>query len=203
VTDYEFSSAYVDSILRGLRRSGHGDEILAKLSPQAKALWADPFSETWQPAQLLEEIGEAAVSIMGEQSFDKLTYGAMKERFGPIVLPMIKSSLSNKNPASVLKKLNDLVKVAIRGADLLFQPDGQAPASSSSFGAAPAQGPVTSGILQVSYPRKVAPHVVNSWMGVLRFIFEVTTPGDIKQTFHAPHGATLQYQVAWKLEAPK
>ncbi len=125
--------------------------------------------------------GGHILAIMGEQAFDNLTYGAMKERFGPIVLPMIKSSLAKQNPGAVLRKLNDLVKVAIRGAEIMFQPEG-----------------TTGGILQVSYPRPVAAHVMKSWQGVLRFVFEVSAPGEIKQTFHAPHGATVQYQVAWK-----
>ncbi|MBM4781964.1 MAG: hypothetical protein GQE15_30150 [Archangiaceae bacterium] len=185
MNDYEFASAYVESIVRGLRRTGHQDEILSKVSPAAQTLWKDPFGETWQPAKLLEEIGEAAVAIMGEQAFDNLTYGAMKERFGPIVLPMIKSSLAKHNPGAVLRKLNDLVKVAIRGTELFFQPEG-----------------TTGGILQVSYPRPVAAHVIKSWQGVLRFVFEVTAPGEIVQTFHSPHGATLQYKVAWKEPAP-
>ncbi|MER2560300.1 MAG: hypothetical protein ABTQ32_06270 [Myxococcaceae bacterium] len=181
MNDYEFASAYVESIVRGLRRTGHQDEILSKVSVPAQTLWKDPFGETWQPAKLLEEIGEVAVAIMGEQAFDNLTYGAMKERFGPIVLPMIKSSLAKQNPGAVLRKLNDLVKVAIRGAEIMFQPEG-----------------TTGGILQVSYPRPVAAHVVKSWLGVLRFVFEVSAPGEVKETFHAPHGATLQYRVAWK-----
>ena len=84
-----------------------------------------------------------------------------------------------------MKKLNDLVKVAIRGVDVLFQAEG-----------------ASGGILQVSYPRPVAAHVIKSWQGVLRFVFEVTAPGEIVQTFHSPHGATLQYKVAWKEPAP-
>jgi hypothetical protein len=183
MADYEFSSAYVDSIVRGLRRTGQLDALLANVSPAAVALAKDPYSETWQPALVLEELGEAAVALIGEAPFEQVTYRAMQDRFGPIVLPMLKSSLaaSNKSPATVLKKLNDLVKVAIRGVEVFFQPDG-----------------ATAGILQVSYPRPVAPSVVRSWLGVLRFVFEVTSPGEVKETFHAPHGATLQYRVEWQ-----
>lgn len=183
MSDYEYSSAYVDSIVRGLRRTGQLDALMESISPAAQQLAKDPYGETWQPALVLEEIGEAAVALIGESPFEQVTYRAMQDRFGPIVLPMLKSSLaaSNKSPAAILKKLNDLVKVAIRGIEVLFQPEG-----------------TNGGILQVSYPRPVAPSVVRSWLGVLRFVFEVTTPGEVKETFHAPHGATLQYRVEWK-----
>lgn len=184
--DYEFSSAYVDSILRGLRRAPAYDALFAKLSPEAQALARDPYSETWQPARLLEEIGEAAVATVGESTFEDLTYVALKERFGPIVLPMIKSTLtaSNRSPGTVLKKLNDLIKVALRGLDVVFQPEG-----------------TTGGILQVSYPRPVAPHVLRSWVGVLRFVFEVTTPGEVKDLYRDDDGGFLQLRVEWQ-ESP-
>ena len=84
MNDYEFSQAYVESIVRGLRRTGHLDAIVAKLSPQAALLVKDPYSDTWQPAKVFEELGEVAGTIIGEASFEELTYGALKERFGPI-----------------------------------------------------------------------------------------------------------------------
>ncbi|MBE2252732.1 MAG: hypothetical protein IAE78_24590 [Myxococcus sp.] len=189
MNDYEFSSAYIDSIMRGLRRTGHADAILARLGPEALALAKDPYSETWQPARLLEEIGEAAITIIGEPAFEALSYGALNERFGPIVLPMIKSSLaaSNRSPGTILKKLNDLVKVAIRGIGIVFQPEG-----------------TTAGIVQIAYPRPVAAHVVRSWLGLMRFVFESTSPGEVKETYQSPEGGMVQVRVEWKApDAPK
>lgn len=189
MNDYEFSQAYVESIVRGLRRTGQLDAIVAKLSPQAALLVKDPYSDTWQPAKVFEELGEVAGAIIGEASFEELTYGALKERFGPIVLPMLKSSLaaSNRSPATILKKLNELVKVAMRGIEIIFQPEG-----------------TTAGILQVAYPRPVAPHVVKSWVGVMKFVFDSTTPGEVKRTYQSPEGGVVQVLVEWKApEAPK
>jgi hypothetical protein len=188
MNDYEFSQAYVESIIRGLRRTGQLDAIIAKLSPEAVALVRDPYSETWQPAKVFEELGEVAGAIIGESPFEELTYGALKERFGPIVLPMLKSSLaaSNRSPATILKKLNELVKVAMRGIEIVFQPEG-----------------TTAGIVQIAYPRPVAPHVVKSWVGVLKFVFESTRPGEVKRTYQSPEGGVVQVLVEWKApEAP-
>jgi hypothetical protein len=186
VSDYEFSAAYVDTVLRGLRRQPAWDALVDKLSPAALALTKDPWGETWQPARLLEEVGEAAVVTVGADAFETATHAALRERFGPIVLPMLKSSLaaSNRSPVTVLKKLNDLVKVAMKGIEVLYQAEAE-----------------NRGVVQIAYPRPVAAHVVSSWKGVLRFVFEVTTPGTITQTFHAPHGATLQFAVEWPLPA--
>lgn len=180
MADYEFSGAYVESILRGLKRSPQFAELEGKLSMGAATLARNPYSSQWQPAKSFEELGATAVEVLGAEAFEALTLAAMKERFGPIVLPMIKSSLAAKSPAPVLKKLNDLIKVAVKGIDVQFQAEGE-----------------RAGIVQVSYPRAVAPHIVSSWMGVIRFVFEVTTPGQIAKTWQAPHGATLQYFVTW------
>lgn len=180
MADYEFSSAYVDSIVRGLKRSPKFAELDAKLSMGAATLVRNPFSAQWQPAKAFEELGATAVEVLGADAFEALTLSALEERFGPIVLPMIKSTLASKSPAPVLKKLGELIKVAVRGVDIQFQPDGE-------------QG----GVLQVSYPRAVAPHIIASWVGVIRFVFKVTSPGQVAKTWQAPHGATLQYFVTW------
>ena len=182
MSDYEVSQAFVESIVRGLRRTGQLDAIGARLSPPALALVKNPFSTAWQPAKLFEELGEVAGSLIGEAGFEALTYGALKERFGPIVLPMIKSSLaaSNRSPATVLKKLNELVKVAIRGIEIVFEPEG-----------------ATAGVVQIAYPRPVAPHVVRSWVGVMKFAFDSTSPGEVKRTYQSPEGGVVQVLVDW------
>ena len=70
---------------------------------------------------------------------------------------------------------------AMRGLDITWKPDN-----------------VSSGLLQIRYPRPVAPHVEGSWRGVLRYIFEVTqATGRIEKSHHTPAGNTLQYLVAW------
>jgi hypothetical protein len=79
------------------------------------------------------------------------------------------------------------VKVAMRGIEIVFQPEG-----------------TTAGIVQIAYPRPVAPHVVKSWVGVLKFVFDSTTPGEVKRTYQSPEGGVVQVLVEWKApEAPK
>lgn len=183
MADYEFSSAYVDSIVRGLKRSPRFAELEAKLSPAAANLIANSWSGAWQPALAFEELGEAAVATLGASTFEELTHHSMKDRFGPIVLPLIKGSMaaSNKSPAAVLKKLNELVKVAMRGITVHFE----------------AEASGNAGVLKVAYPRPVALHVGSSWMGVLRFVFEVTSPGQATDCTLQPNVGVLLFRVTW------
>lgn len=183
MADYEVSGAYVDGVLRSLKTTRQFPAILASLTPQVREMVENPWSSSWHPALHLEAVGEAAITVLGAPTFEELTYLAVKDRFGPIVLPMVKSTLasSNRSPAAVLSKLEALVKVAMRGLDIIWKADGP-------------QG----GLLQVRYPRPVAPHVEGSWRGVLRYLFEVTqSTGRIEKSLHTPAGNTLQYLVAW------
>ena len=183
MADYEVSGAYVEAVLRSLRTSEHFEAIKKKLSPPALAMVNDPWSETWHRAVHLEALGEASIAAIGAPAFEELAYGAVRDRFAPIVLPMLKSTLasSNRSPAAVLNKMESVIKVAMRGVDIMWQVDSP-----------------TAGLLQVRYPRPVAAHIEGSWRGVLRYIFEVTqTTGKIESSKHLPKGNTFQYLVSW------
>ncbi len=191
MADYEVSGAYVDAVLRSLKSSEHFATIREKLAPPVREMVDNPWSETWHPALHLEAVGDAALASIGAAAFEELAYAAVRDRFGAIVMPMLKSTLAstNRSPAAVLSKLESVVKVAMRGLDILWQPDS--PASSGVEGG-------TSGLLQVRYPRPVAAHVENSWRGVLRYVFEVTqATGRVERSRHSPEGNTLQYLVSW------
>ncbi len=183
MADYELSGAYVDAVLRSLRSSPHFSAIKEKLEPPVLAMVNNPWSETWHPALHLEAVGEAAIAAIGAAAFEELAYGAVKDRFGPIVLPMLKSTLasSNRSPAAILSKLESVVQVAMKGITVTWKADGP-----------------KEGLLQVSYPRPVAAHVEGSWRGVLRYVFEVTqATGRVERSRHSPDGAVLQYLVSW------
>lgn len=183
MADYEVSGAYVEAILRSLRVSEHFAAIKEKLSAPVLAMVLNPWSETWHPALHLEELNEAAIALIGAPAFEELAYGAVRDRFAPIVMPMLKSTLasSNRSPAAVLSKLESVIKVAMRGVDITWQVDSP-----------------TAGLVQVRYPRPVAAHVEGSWRGVLRYIFEVTqTTGRVERSKHLPTGNTIQYLVSW------
>ncbi len=182
MAEFEVSSAFVDSIVRGLRKTEHFEAIMAALGPEAAKLVNESWSAPWQPGRFYVELGAAAVQVLGEGPFEALSYAAVKDRFGPIVLPMLTSTLAktNRSPAAVLSKLNELVKVAMRGLDILWEPAAE-----------------NGGVLQIRYPLPVGAHLGTSWRGVVRFIFEVTRPGTIQAAHHTPDGKTLQYRLAW------
>ena len=185
MADYEVSGAYVDAVLRSLKTSPHFAALKRKLDLPVLAMVENPWSETWHPALHMEALGDAAIAAIGGAAFEELAYGAVRDRFGPIVLPMLKSTLasSNRSPAAVLSKLESVVTVAMRGVGISWKPEPESP---------------NEGLLQINYPRPVAAHVEGSWRGVLRYVFEVTqATGRVERSRQSPTGNSLQYLVSW------
>ncbi len=180
MTDYEVSAVYIDALLRALGPKAL-PAVLEVLDASARPMVANAWSESWHPAGLLEALGEAVVTAHGAQALENLAYTAMKDRFGSIVLPMLKRSLetTQRSPGAILSKLGSLVEMAMRGLEIVWQPEGQG------------------GVLQIVYPRAVAPHIDHSWRGVLRFIFEVTQPAKGVEFSRSPDGTTLEYRLSW------
>jgi hypothetical protein len=182
MSDYEVSATYFDSLLRGLKR-GTLPQLLEVMDPATQAVVLNVWSDSWQPAVHLEAFGEAVVKVLGPEAFAELAYGAMKDRFEGIIMPMLKRSLetSQRSPSAILSRMTGLVELGMRGLEILWKenrPNG--------------------GILQIKYPRPVAAPVEHSWRGVLRFVFEMTqATGKVAEFMHLPDGATLQFRLEW------
>ena len=180
--DYDVSSAYLDAVLRALG-SKSLPAVREVLNPESIAVVENAWSDAWHPAIHLEALGEAVVKVLGAEAFENLAYRAMKDRFGAIVMPMIKKSLetTKRSPAAILVNLPGLVEIGIRGLDITWE----------------AKGP-SAGLLEIRYPRPVAAHVDHSWRGVLRFVFEMTqATGRVEQFVHSETGTTFQYRIVW------
>lgn len=180
MADYEVSAAYIDSLVRALREAGKLDAVTAH-DGYVDALVMNPWSSPWQPAELLERLTDATAATAGEAFVEQTAYAAMKQRFGGIVVPMLKSSIA-AGPGTLFNKLDSVVSVAIRGAKLSWQPASD-----------------ESGAFTVAYPRKVSPNTGLSWRGVIRFIFEVTgkPSGRIQDQAQLASGQGFTYLVSW------
>lgn len=183
MADYEVSGAWVDSVLRALKQGPHFEALRESLGAAALALVDAPWSTPWHPALHFEAVGEMAAELLGEDAFAALSAAALRERFGPIVLPLLERPLARaqRSPAALLSRLESVVTVAMKGVRFHWQPEGE-----------------TGGVLQVRYPRAVAPHVAGSWRGVLGYVFEVTeAAGRIEHAAQSDTGDVLSYRVAW------
>ena len=180
--DSEVSGAYIAAVVQSLKTHPQFHELHEKLPLHVREMVDNPWGKTWHPAYDLEALGEHALKTVGAEAFHEAAYVASRDRFGPIVLPMLKKSLetSNRSPVAILSKMESLVNISMHHVDMVWKPD---------FG--------NSGMLQVNYPRPVAPHVMGSWGAVLRYVFEVTqSTGRVERT-RQPAPNILQYLISW------
>lgn len=181
VTDYEVSASYVDALVRALGTDAKA-AVIEAMPPDARRMIQDPWSDAWHPALYLEAFGEVVVKLHGPEFFEGLAYSAMTDKFGSIIMPMLKRSLetTNRSPAAILARVGSLVEMGMRGLDCTWKPAGQG-----------------GGSLQIRYPRAVAPHVDLSWRGIFTFIFEQTSEGRVVDFGHELEGKLLRYRIEW------
>lgn len=183
MADYEVSGAYIDAILKPIRKAKQFDAVRAKLQYPVTELADNPWSRPWHPGIQYEAIGEAGAAVLGLEPYAELTYGAVNERFGPIALPMIQRAVnaSGKSPAAVLGKLEGLITVAMKGLAVTWRLDSE-----------------RAGLLVIDYPRAVAPHLEHSWRGLIKYVFEITQEtARIERSKQLSGGSSLQYLISW------
>lgn len=124
------------------------------------------------------------MKVAGEALFTDVGYRNAKQRFGPIVLPMLKKSLASgtASPVLLLGGLDAAVKVAMRGFECSWQSTGE-----------------NAGSLTVTYPRKVGAQVDLTWRGVFRFIFEVFKKTHVVEGIDPLKDNTvIVYRLSWQ-----
>jgi hypothetical protein len=179
--DYFVSSAYVDELLRPLKGAGHFEAVLAELGPRTTQMVLKPWDEQWHPAVLTESLGEAIVKIAGDAFYSETVYKLVKNRFGPILIPLLSSTLKKGSPAGLFSRLEGLVDAAVKGVGMRWDKKSE-----------------RSGTLWVFYPRQVSPVLEYNWRGVIRFIFEITKhEGKIDAFQLSDSGNVLEYRVSW------
>jgi len=185
--DYQVSAAYVDEMLKPVKAAGHFEALLADLGPRTAQMVVKPWSEPFHPARLTEALGEHIVKIAGEAFYAEMTYLTVKNKFGPILRPLLTSTIKKGTPAGFFSRLEGLVDSAIKGVGLRWDKKSE-----------------LNGTLWIFYPRVVSPVVEHSWRGVIRYVYELTQrPGKIDDFQIAASGNVLEYRVSWPPEEQK
>jgi hypothetical protein len=180
--DFEVSAMHLNAMARSLELSGVKAAVVARVSPATRDALSSPWGARWQPSIMLEELSMACVAEGGEALLEKVTYDMTKRSFGPIVSPMLKVALAltGRTPKTLLARLDDSVKLAMRGVVITWADTG------------PRTGTVT-----VRYPRALDVEVLAAWRGGLTFMFELAgEPGWKVQTSHEA-ATTFHLALTW------
>ena len=181
--DFELSSVNVASLAKALESSGRRKEIDALLSPEARAVLADPHSARWHPGKLAVEMWMAVVKLGGAKWLEELNYEMTKKSFGPIVGSVVKIglTLSGSSPATIFSRLDSLVSVALKGLRFEWKPGG-----------------AQAGVETITYPCAMPKEAVEAgWRGIIRVGGEMSGKTIRIDRFEAESDRRFRLEVSW------
>lgn len=159
--DLEVSATNLGALAKALTAEGLLDKVAARLSPATLATLKSPHERRWHPGAVALEVWGAIIDVAGGPTFEALNLKQTRDSFGPIIRPLLKVvlALGGSSPAAVLARLDDTVKVAMKGLKVTWQPSGD-----------------TSGTVLFEYPCPMPRQdiVEYGWRGAMRFGDELT-----------------------------
>ena len=181
---FEVSAMHVNGMVKVLDALGYQARVAAQVSPGTRAALERPYDARWHPGTVLVEVSNAVIALKGGPALEVMTYEMTKQSFGPVLRPLISVALAltGNDPASIFSRVGESLKVAMRGVEVHWD----------------ANGP-KAGTLAITYPMALPPDAVESWRGVVRFLFELAKnpEGRVAQHEQANGARTLRLQLAW------
>lgn len=158
---YEISSGYAGGVLKACKELGlWSDALEAQLSTDARALALSPWSRSWWPGPLTEEIARVIVNAHGPAKLEEVGLLTTRTSVGPIITPLVSviGAIFGLTPHSLFERISDLASTSARGIALEWR----------------ASTP-TGGALRISYPPGCGEVIAGPlWRGACRFVFELS-----------------------------
>jgi hypothetical protein len=179
---YEVSSVHLTAFVDAAKAINAWTTAEPLLTDAARTALAAANEQRWLPGALLQQISAAIVKANGPETLDALNYRMTKESLSRVFLPFIKVALAitGKTPATIFARLNELSRIATRGVDITWTPEG-----------------TNAGVLRVTYPEPPVQVVHVGWRGVFRFAFELTEREGTMDRVHY-EGSTAVMRMTWK-----
>lgn len=183
IEPYEASSVHVAGFVAAAKAVGALEKALPHVAPETRAVVERPFDRKWVPAAVIQDLTATVAAKAGPEVLAELNYRMTRDSLGRLVLPLLKvgMALTGRSPASVFSRLDDSVKVAMKGVHVTWE------ATSPS-----------GGVVRISYPEPPPPVVHHAWAGVFRFGYELAgTTGKLESFEYVEGGKTLVMKVSW------
>jgi len=160
MAEFEVSAMNLAAMVRALQPGGLLEPVRAQLKPATAAAIDNPHGSRWHPGDVAVDLWETIVRVHGPERLEAMNLKLTADSFGPVVRPlvMVALALGGRSPATVFSRLGDASKVATRGVEVTWEPDGP-----------------SAGRVSFAYGREMPPVVVEyGWRGVMRFGEELT-----------------------------
>ncbi len=122
--DFEVSALNLAGLKKVLVARGLAAQVLARVSPEAKKALDDPHTQKWHPGRFAIEAWGAVIDVAGGPTLSDVQLDVTSQAFGAIVTPLLKVALAlgGRSPNSLLKRLDDAVKVATKHVRCSWRP---------------------------------------------------------------------------------
>lgn len=180
---YEISSGYAGGVVKACKELGLWSEALERqLSDDARGLASSPWSRSWWPGPLTEEVARVIFNAHGPLKLEEVGLLTTRKSVGPIITPLVSviGAIFGLSPHTLFERITDLASTSARGLALEWR----------------ASTP-TSGALRVSYPAGCGEVIAGPlWRGACRFVFELSrVQGQIVAT--ELQGSAWTFSLRW------
>lgn len=178
--ELEVSSMHVAGLAKAAAKLGY-DDVVPLLPPAVRASFEAPFSRRWHPAEVMISFSDTLVAKHGADALEKHSYEMTKSSFGAALRPLISVALAlmGGNPSALFARVGDGLSLALRGVRVKWRAEERS--------------------LVLQYPMALPDEAVDSWRGVLRFLYELAnrpSGGIASHTFSADR-RTLTLNLRW------
>lgn len=154
--DHETSSTYLFAISTALRHLERYEQVLARLSPEARHALEDPQALDWWPSTPIIALVEAIHATGGDELIRRV---GQEQTISTLIRPLLSLvlSLSGRSPVSIFSRFPQFAVSATRNVHFKWSTLAE-----------------QTGRMVVMYPRAVPSVVAGFWAGGFDFVFQVT-----------------------------
>lgn len=180
---FEISALNVNGTKKALQKHGLLTEVLARLTPEARAVFEAPYSAKWHDAKALLAVWQAVKELRGVEQVTALNHEIIRDSIGPVLTPVLKlaTALSGATPATLLSRLDQLASAASRGSTHVWK----------------AESP-TRGTLRITYPAPEPLELIGPiWKGILRVTGDLIGKPAVIEQVTEEGGNTFVFVISW------
>jgi hypothetical protein len=135
--------------------------ILAKCSPETRQVFSNPYSASWHPGKIIDELGGVLLAELGPLKLQKLHFEAAKNQ-APFFWPLVKIILAvtGGSFSAIHERMLTVIDQTLRNVKGAW---------TTTSG--------TTGTMTLMYPCPVHPANEHAWRGSLEFVYSVANNG--------------------------
>lgn len=121
---FDVSGINLGGFKKALAHRGLLEPTLARCTTDSKEAMAFPHARRWHSGRIALDVWASAIDLVGPTVFAEVQYDVTRDAFGAVVTPLLKVALAlqGRSPVALLKRFDEVVKVAARNVTCTWRP---------------------------------------------------------------------------------